>query len=514
MIVKKNVLIAVWFLLVVGCAVNPVTGQRELVVVSDQQAIAIGTQQYAPAQQMQGGAYRTDVQLSHYVRQVGQKLSRYSGADLPYEFVVLNNSVPNAWALPGGKIAINRGLLAELSNEAELAAVLAHEIVHAAARHGAKRMERGLLSQGLVVATAIGASGTQYGGDLVNLAQGGANLLNQKYSRDAERESDYYGTKMMAQAGYDPYAAVTLQQTFLKLSGAQEQAFLQGLLASHPSSAERVANNRLLVQRLREEGYTDGTFGQAEFAAATATLRNAASAYEAYDLAVSNYQADATDAALSSVNEALRAYNADPHFHALRGRIRMGQQRWSDAVTNLDRAIALDDGYFGHHLLRGLAYNEQGESSQAQRDLDHSVRLLPTSQALHALGQIAESSGNSEAAKRYYEQAASARDSAGQAARASLVSLEINEQPAKYVAARLRRDDKGAFWVDVRNLTDLEVVNVSIRVELQSASGVRTETLRVRQLGAGQGTTSSVSAAQGVSGGRAYTVAASLAKQG
>ena len=86
---------------------------------------------------MQGGAYVVDPELNRYVREVGARLARASDRALPYEFVVLNNSTPNAWALPGGKIAVNRGLLVELDNEAELAAVLGHEIVHAAARHGA-----------------------------------------------------------------------------------------------------------------------------------------------------------------------------------------------------------------------------------------------------------------------------------------------------------------------------------------------------------------------------------------
>ena len=166
--------------------------------------------QYAQAQQTQGGRYQTDPALSAYVNRVGQKLSKYSNADLPYEFVVLNSSVPNAWALPGGKIAINRGLLIELRNEAELAAVLAHEIVHAAARHGAKRLERGMLTQGAIAVTAVTTAGTPYGDLATQLAQGGGLLINQKYSRDAERESDYYGTRIMAQAGYDPYGAVTL----------------------------------------------------------------------------------------------------------------------------------------------------------------------------------------------------------------------------------------------------------------------------------------------------------------
>ena len=125
--------------LLTGCVINPVTGDRELALVSAEQEIAIGEQQYEPSQQMQGGEYTLDPELTSYVAGVGQKLAAVSDRQLPYEFVVLNSSVPNAWALPGGKIAVNRGLLTELDSEAELAAVLGHEIVHAAARHGRSR---------------------------------------------------------------------------------------------------------------------------------------------------------------------------------------------------------------------------------------------------------------------------------------------------------------------------------------------------------------------------------------
>ena len=119
-----------------ACTTNPVTGKRELSLYSRSQQIQIGAQQYEPGQQSQGGVYYLDPALNDYVSRVGQKLAAVSDVpDLPYEFVVLNNSVPNAWALPGGKIAINRGLLVELEDESELAAVLGHEIVHAASRY-------------------------------------------------------------------------------------------------------------------------------------------------------------------------------------------------------------------------------------------------------------------------------------------------------------------------------------------------------------------------------------------
>ena len=120
-----------------GCGVNPVTHEREIQFVSEAQEIQLGEQNYSPTRQTEGGDLEVMPEITAYINEVGQKLAAVSDRKLPYEFTVLNNSVPNAWALPGGKIAVNRGLLTALNNESELAAVLGHEIVHAAARHGA-----------------------------------------------------------------------------------------------------------------------------------------------------------------------------------------------------------------------------------------------------------------------------------------------------------------------------------------------------------------------------------------
>src|SRR6188768_2826057 len=104
-----------------ACGTNPVTGKREIQFVSEAQELQIGEQQYAPTRQSEGGDFKMLPELSAYVSEIGQKLAAVSDRKLPYEFVVLNSSVPNAWALPGGKIAVNRGLLTELQSEAELA---------------------------------------------------------------------------------------------------------------------------------------------------------------------------------------------------------------------------------------------------------------------------------------------------------------------------------------------------------------------------------------------------------
>ena len=128
-------------------------------MVSEAQEIQIGEQQYGPGRQSQGGDYVTDPKVTEYVRQVGNRLAAAADRKLPYEFVVVNDGSLNAWALPGGKIAVNRGLLVELNNEAELAAVVGHEIVHAAARHGAQQMEKGqFLQLGSAIATIAAAT--------------------------------------------------------------------------------------------------------------------------------------------------------------------------------------------------------------------------------------------------------------------------------------------------------------------------------------------------------------------
>ena len=129
-VMQRVFLIILAFVSLASCAVNPVTGERELTLISESQEIALGEQNYVPSRQMQGGDYEIDPALTAYVKEVGMRLAKVADRQLPYEFVVLNNSIPNAWALPGGKIAVNRGLLLELENEASEAIYSFHHDHH------------------------------------------------------------------------------------------------------------------------------------------------------------------------------------------------------------------------------------------------------------------------------------------------------------------------------------------------------------------------------------------------
>jgi beta-barrel assembly-enhancing protease len=495
--------------IIAGCVVNPVTGERNLGLVSQTQEIAIGVQQYGPSQQMQGGEFTTDPGLTAYVSGVGRRLAAVSAAQLPYEFVVLNNSIPNAWALPGGKIAVNRGLLIELNNEAELAAVLGHEITHAAARHGAQAMERGLLMQVVLAAAVIGAADSNYAGAVVGAAQLGATLITQKYGRDAEREADAYGIRTMTDAGYDPSAAVTLQETFVRLSEGKRQDWLSGLFASHPPSQERVENNKVLLAQLPK----GGEVGAAPFQAAIAPLKADRDLYRSADAARKALAAGDVAAASAKAEHALAGESREASFHALRGDIRLREKRYADAIADYDNALALDDGYFAYYLGRGLARIESGVRAGAKEDLDRSITLLPTAPAYQGLGRLAEAAGNVDAALRYYQAAAQSDSTSGRAARDRYLEIDVPRRPAQYVETRIVMVE-GRPVLQVRNAGVADLRDIGLRVRLTWSDGkVNDLNRRVDQLPVGRQVVLSLpTRAATLTNAQAVAVAAAVAR--
>jgi predicted Zn-dependent protease len=460
-----SILLAIIFL--ASCSVNPVTGKNELMMMSTAQEIEMGKQNYVPMQQSQGGVYDVDPELTTYVQRVGSRVADQSGVSLPYEFVVLNNSVPNAWALPGGKIAINRGLLTELESEAELAAVLGHEAVHAAARHTAQQMSRSQMMQIGVATTAIATSDSDYG----NLFAGGANLLAQmglsKYGRSAELESDLYGMQYMSNAGYDPQGAVALQQTFVRLNDGHQADWVSGLFASHPPSQERVEANIATAATLPAGGIT----GSDEFNAAMKNTMSAIPAYKAYDEGRKQLSEEKIDEALASANKALKLYNGEANFHALRGDARLVADKYDKAITNYDRAISRRDGFFYYHLQRGIANKELGRTDRAVIDLNRSLELLPTAPAHAALGDIAEERGETQDAIGHYRVVAKSGGDYGAAATAALVKLELPTNPGAYIARGCDADKNGNLVVSVRNDTMVRINGVKISVSYTDSAG-------------------------------------------
>jgi len=455
---------------ITGCSVNPVTGRSEITLVGEESEIQMGEQNYLPMQQSQGGDYDIDPVLTEYVQGVGNKLAAVSDRPLPYEFVVLNNSVPNAWALPGGKIAVNRGLLTELDSEAELAAVLGHEIVHAAARHSARQMERGMLMQGLVLATAVATSDSDYG----NVAVGGASfagqLLTLKYSRDAELEADRYGMEYMQRAGYDPQGAVSLQEAFVRLSEEEgrQSGWLNGLFASHPPSQERVDANIATAARLTP----GGLLGGAQYEEALERTTEVLPAYAAYDEGRKALAEKNTELAKAKAEEAIAILPEEGHFYALRGDARILDEQYDMAVTNFDNAISRRDDFFYYYLQRGRAYERLGNDDNAVRDLQKSLEFLPTGPAHYTLGNIAAKRGDRAAAVEHFRVVAAGQGEMAEAAQASLVRLDIGQNPAAYLLTRCDPDAKGELVVSIKNNTTVPVTDLQLSVQFRDSAGV------------------------------------------
>jgi predicted Zn-dependent protease len=245
---KPAILSAACFALLfsAGCTQNPVTGQSEFTgLMSPEQEKSIGASQHQEIIKQYGGVY-IHPGIQAYVNEIGQKMAQHSERkDVTYRFTVLDSPVVNAFALPGGYIYITRGILSLANSEAELAAVLGHEIGHVAARHQASRYSQGVLTQlgATVLSTAIGLPAASQAIGL------GSNLYLSSYSRGQETQSDQLGVRYLVAAGYDPMAmsdflrAMNIEQTIeAKLDGKQERR--ASYLSSHPDIGQRVGEAR------------------------------------------------------------------------------------------------------------------------------------------------------------------------------------------------------------------------------------------------------------------------------
>jgi predicted Zn-dependent protease len=232
------------FCLFTGCAVNPITGKEELMLFPEEQDIAIG-RQYAPEIEKQMGGEIPDPVLQNYVNYVGQNVARVSHKPyLEYSFVALNDKSINALALPGGYVYVTKGMLEKLDSEAQLAAILAHEITHIVARDVSNAMSN-QIGMNLVLSAVTSKKTPQSVLTIADLAQ---QIVGLKYSRKDEQEADLGGLGYMFAAGYNPYGMVETMQMLQNLHQVRPIEFL----SSHPSPENRIG---YLTQEIQTKYY-------------------------------------------------------------------------------------------------------------------------------------------------------------------------------------------------------------------------------------------------------------------
>jgi len=221
--------------LFINCAKNPVTGKRQVVLMSEEQEIAMG-KEADPQIIAQFGLY-DDGDLQTFISQKGKAMGAISHRPaLNYEFKIVDSEVPNAFAVPGGYVYFTRGIMGYFNNEAEFAGVLGHEIGHVAARHGVEQQRNAILGQLGIIAGIIIAP------DLARFAEAastGLALLFLKFSRDAERDADKLGVEYSSKIGYDAREMAHFFSTLERKSAGTESAELPEFLSTHPNPGDR-----------------------------------------------------------------------------------------------------------------------------------------------------------------------------------------------------------------------------------------------------------------------------------
>lgn len=429
-----------------GCITDPVTGRS---VVGMPTSEAEESQQglaYRPVIVQEFGGPYPDRALEQYLGGIVLGMAKRSvRPDLPWTFTVLNTSVPNAFAVPGGQVFVTRGLLVELEDEAEFAVVMGHELGHVEHRHGARQQGQQLLL-GAGIALAQAAAGDQWTEGVDQGAQLLAALGMSKYSRDDERESDARGVENSYTAGYDPRQGADVFRTFLRMKQESGGGGGPDWLSSHPADEERIQTIlRLSAEKDARLGGSSAVPGLTVTTPAwgrlVAKLRDENRTYKAYDAEMAKIeQAKGSEAsvraaipvfarcaselpghatfhatlgkaylvagdAASARTALVRAANLNQNLFEpeyLLGALALDAKDWNGAVSHAERGLAILPDNYACLWVRGEAHWNAGRRDQAERDLRAVLQSAPktSDEYKSAAGRLSGAAAPAAAPKR------------------------------------------------------------------------------------------------------------------
>ncbi len=384
-----------------GCATSPVTGERILVGMSESDERAVDRRQ-APHQFSADMGAVQDAGVNAYVSGVGRRLQAgVHRPDMPYSYRVLNANYVNAYTFPAGAMGVTRGILVDLQDESELAALLGHELGHVNARHSAQRQGQALVAQAAIATVSVATSDSRWS-PLVGIgSQIGASALLASYSRDNEREADALGQGYLVRAGYPASGMVRLHQLLMD-EHQRQPSMLETLFATHPMAPER----REAAQRLADSTYAasrNAPGGREAFMDNTATMRRLKPTIEACKQGETALSRKALPDAQRQFDAALRLSPRDYPSLLRMSQTFQAQGRLADARRYAESAREVYPQEA--QAVKQLASLKMGlrEPEGALRDLETFDRMLPGDPGTGFLKGVAlEAMGRREAAAQEY----------------------------------------------------------------------------------------------------------------
>ena len=392
------------FLSLSGCATNPVTGEKQFNLMSEDKEMAMGDSYYPVYTQVSNGLFQ-DKNLQSYINQTGKKCAAKSHRpQLNYEFNVVNTSVINAYALPGGKISITRGLLNLMENEDQLAGVLSHEIGHVAARHVASGYTCSVLTGfGLSLLDTVMAAKEVKNREYYNTAAGLAtNLIVMKYSRDQEREADALGMEYMVKAGYNPVGFVQAMQILQSLS-QREPSKLEIMFQSHPMPLERIENAKAQIQS-NFATLQSNTFQVDEFLKNTNYLKKVSLAYKQCDQAEELTKKEKFGDAIIKLKNALTIAPDEALIHTTLSATYFAEKKYDEATNEIKQSLSIYPDLFMSRFLAGLILHTTNNFKTSITHLKIADKLVPDNvNVVFYLGLNYEKLKKIETAAGYYK---------------------------------------------------------------------------------------------------------------
>lgn len=354
-----------------GCQ-NPVRDPIDSVVdrvTTDRQEMTKGRRQYPFALAQSGGELITLEATTDYLNTLIQRLARTTTTPFQWEVRLINDASINAWALPGGKMGVNWGLLNAVETESELVSVLGHEMAHSLERHGTGQQTMGSLVGLASTLIEIGLgerAQTPTGQQLLNLGQG---LIMGQYSQSNELEADREGVRLMVAADFDPRGAIRMQERLARLSG--NNSLTQKLLGTHPISRERLA----AIQSVVAQYPAKDQLSSPEFLAMKTELSTAQKSLEALAKARDAGSKKQWETALSAVADAQRLRPGEPSIWRVHAELLVAAGRPQEAITAALKVVELAPDDPVSELLLGYCYDAAGDSANAQIARDRAKRL-------------------------------------------------------------------------------------------------------------------------------------------